>query len=243
VRSLTHAPLNDAVAPRDRPGRCGDDGGGGVAAFSALAGDLRHRFRVAHGRQPRSFTAGALAFGRGAGGRAPDLWRRALAVAEQAAGVEREDQGARRDGAPPPILLAAVARRSGPGPWPAPWASSLSSPRQRRGGKRRRGDAHRRGTRVQGRREEMLAGCHGLRPLLRAAGGHGLRPLLRAAAGHGLGLLLLKPAGGRGLPAPARRRPPRQPHPLPSPLRLSPAPQSSATSAGPPPTREPTEQG
>jgi len=231
VRSLTHAPLNDAVAPRDRPGRCGDDGSGGVAAFSALVGDLRHRFRVAHGRQPRSFTAGALAFGRGAGGRAPDLWRRALAVAEQAAGVEREDQGARRDGAPPPILLAAVARRSGPGPWPAPWASSLSSPRQRRGGKRWRGNAHRRGTRVQGRREEMLAGCHGL------------RPLLRAAAGHGLGLLLLKPAGGRGLPAPARRRPPRQPHPLPSPLRLSPAPQSSATFAGPPPTSEPTEQG
>ena len=36
----------------------------------------------------------------------------------------------------------------------------------------------------------MLAGCHGL------------RPLLRAAAGHGLGLFLLKPAGGRGLPAP-----------------------------------------
>ena len=56
----------------------------------------------------------------------------------------------------------------------------------------------------------MLAGCHGL------------RPLLRAAAGHGLGLLLLKPAGGRGLPAPARRRPPRLPHPLPSPLRLPP---------------------
>ena len=77
----------------------------------------------------------------------------------------------------------------------------------------------------------MLAGCHGL------------RPLLRAAAGHGLGLLLLKPAGGHGLPAPARRRPPRLPHPLPSPLRLSPAPQSSVTSAGPPPTREPTEQG
>ncbi|XP_066327985.1 BTB/POZ domain-containing protein At2g24240-like [Miscanthus floridulus] len=64
-----HAPVNDAayldaatllVAARERPGRLGDDGG--VAAFSALTGGLRHRFRVAHDRQPRSFTAGALAF-------------------------------------------------------------------------------------------------------------------------------------------------------------------------------------
>jgi len=73
VRSLAHAPLNDAVAAWDWRGRCGDDGGGGVAAFSTLTGDLRHCFRVAHGRQPRSFTAGALAFSWGAGGRAPDL--------------------------------------------------------------------------------------------------------------------------------------------------------------------------
>ncbi|KAL6633993.1 hypothetical protein ACP70R_026664 [Stipagrostis hirtigluma subsp. patula] len=66
---LDHAPVNDAayldaatllVAARERPGRGRD--GGGVAAFSALTGDLRHRFRVAHDRQARSFTAGALAF-------------------------------------------------------------------------------------------------------------------------------------------------------------------------------------
>ncbi|KAL6899605.1 hypothetical protein ACP4OV_006263 [Aristida adscensionis] len=65
---LGHAPVNDAayldaatllVAARERPGRRDD---GGVAAFSALTGDLRHRFRVAHDRQARSFTAGALAF-------------------------------------------------------------------------------------------------------------------------------------------------------------------------------------
>ncbi|TKW40269.1 hypothetical protein SEVIR_1G235000v4 [Setaria viridis] len=75
-----HAPVNDAayldaatllVAARERPGtgRRGDDGGGGggVAAFSALTGEPRHRFRVAHGRQPRSFTAGALAFDDGEG--------------------------------------------------------------------------------------------------------------------------------------------------------------------------------
>ncbi|KAG0533834.1 hypothetical protein BDA96_04G227000 [Sorghum bicolor] len=71
-----HAPVNDAayldaatllVAARERPGRRdGDDGG--VAAFSALTGELRHRFRVAHGRQPRSFTAGALAFDDDGGG-------------------------------------------------------------------------------------------------------------------------------------------------------------------------------
>jgi hypothetical protein len=67
-----HAPVNDAayldeatilVAARERPGTGRrDDGGGGVTAFSALTGEPRHRFRVAHDRQPRSFTAGALAF-------------------------------------------------------------------------------------------------------------------------------------------------------------------------------------
>jgi hypothetical protein len=70
---LAHAPVNDAayldaatllVAARERPGRRDD---GGVAAFSALTGGLRHRFRVAHARQPRSFTAGALAFDGGGG--------------------------------------------------------------------------------------------------------------------------------------------------------------------------------
>jgi hypothetical protein len=69
-----HAPVNDAayldaatllVAARERPGRRDDDGG--VAAFSALTGGLRHRFRVAHDRQPRSFTAGALAVDDGGG--------------------------------------------------------------------------------------------------------------------------------------------------------------------------------
>ncbi|CAL4968274.1 unnamed protein product [Urochloa decumbens] len=73
VYSLSHAPVNDAayldaatllLAARDQPsGRRGgeDGGGGGVAAFSALTGEPRHRFRVAHGNQRRSFTAGALA--------------------------------------------------------------------------------------------------------------------------------------------------------------------------------------
>ncbi|KAG8071422.1 hypothetical protein GUJ93_ZPchr0006g42718 [Zizania palustris] len=64
---LDHAPVNDAayldeatllVAARERPGRRD----GGVAAFSALTGDLHHRFRIAHDRQIRSFTPGALAF-------------------------------------------------------------------------------------------------------------------------------------------------------------------------------------
>ncbi|KAL5213297.1 hypothetical protein ABZP36_024144 [Zizania latifolia] len=64
---LDHAPVNDAayldeatllVAARERPGRRD----GGVAAFSALTGDLHHRFRIAHDRQVRSFTPGALAF-------------------------------------------------------------------------------------------------------------------------------------------------------------------------------------
>jgi hypothetical protein len=62
---LDHAPVNDAayldaatllVAARERP----RDGGGGVAAFCALTGELRRRFRVAHDREPRPFTAGAL---------------------------------------------------------------------------------------------------------------------------------------------------------------------------------------
>ncbi|CAM0945279.1 unnamed protein product [Alopecurus aequalis] len=64
---LDHAPVNDAayldastllVAARERQGRRD----GGVAAFSALTGEMRHRFRVAHDRQVRSFTPGALAF-------------------------------------------------------------------------------------------------------------------------------------------------------------------------------------
>ncbi|KAF8693759.1 hypothetical protein HU200_039181 [Digitaria exilis] len=64
-----HAPVNDAayldastllLAARERPGRRDDDGG--VSSFSALTGETRHRFRVAHDRQPRSFTATALAF-------------------------------------------------------------------------------------------------------------------------------------------------------------------------------------
>ncbi|CAN6279174.1 unnamed protein product [Urochloa humidicola] len=68
VYSPGHAPVNDAayldastllVASRERP----SSGGGGVAAFSALTGEQRHRFRVAHGRERehRPFTAGALA--------------------------------------------------------------------------------------------------------------------------------------------------------------------------------------
>ncbi|CAL4886736.1 unnamed protein product [Urochloa decumbens] len=70
VYSLSHAPVNDVaylnaatllLAARDRPGHHGKDTGGGVAAFCALNGKPRHRFRVAHGREPRSFTAGALA--------------------------------------------------------------------------------------------------------------------------------------------------------------------------------------
>ncbi|CAO2046558.1 unnamed protein product [Urochloa humidicola] len=68
-----HAPVNDAafldastllLASRDRPAAAAD-GGGGVAAFSALTGEQRHRFRVTHGRQQRPFTAGALAFDAG----------------------------------------------------------------------------------------------------------------------------------------------------------------------------------
>uniref|UniRef100_A0A0D9W6T5 BTB domain-containing protein n=1 Tax=Leersia perrieri TaxID=77586 RepID=A0A0D9W6T5_9ORYZ len=73
--SLGHSQVNDVayldestllVAARERRlGKCDDDGGG-MAAFSAASGDLRHRFRVAHARQPKSFTAGALAFDRDA---------------------------------------------------------------------------------------------------------------------------------------------------------------------------------
>jgi hypothetical protein len=70
---LGHAPVNDAayldastllVAARERSGsRSGSgSGSGGVAAFSALTGELRHRYRLAHDRQPRPFTPGALAF-------------------------------------------------------------------------------------------------------------------------------------------------------------------------------------
>ncbi|KAM0847074.1 hypothetical protein ACQ4PT_055259 [Festuca glaucescens] len=67
---LGHAPVNDAayldaatllVAAREGTGSSRHSGGG-VAAFSALTGELRHRFRVAHDRQPRPFTPGALAF-------------------------------------------------------------------------------------------------------------------------------------------------------------------------------------
>ncbi|KAL6652447.1 hypothetical protein ACP70R_011372 [Stipagrostis hirtigluma subsp. patula] len=65
--SLDHSQVNDAayldagtllIAARERLGKCD----GGMAAFSAVSGDLRHRFRVAHDRQVKSFTAGALAF-------------------------------------------------------------------------------------------------------------------------------------------------------------------------------------
>ncbi|XP_051193795.1 BTB/POZ domain-containing protein At2g24240-like [Lolium perenne] len=68
---LAHAPVNDAayldaatllVAARDGPGSSTRPSSGGVAAFSALTGELRHRFLVAHDRQPRPFTPGALAF-------------------------------------------------------------------------------------------------------------------------------------------------------------------------------------
>ncbi|CAN6245098.1 unnamed protein product [Urochloa humidicola] len=76
VYSPAHSPVNDAafldastllLASRDSPSCRGgaDDRGGGVATFSALTGEQRHRFRVAHGRQQRPFTAGALAFDAG----------------------------------------------------------------------------------------------------------------------------------------------------------------------------------
>ncbi|KAK3144337.1 hypothetical protein QOZ80_4AG0311690 [Eleusine coracana subsp. coracana] len=76
--SLDHSQVNDAayldastllVAARERRhhhrgGADGDggDGGGGMAAFSAVSGELLHRFRVAHAKQAKPFTAGALAF-------------------------------------------------------------------------------------------------------------------------------------------------------------------------------------
>ncbi|PNT61396.1 hypothetical protein BRADI_5g14780v3 [Brachypodium distachyon] len=53
------------VAVREKKRLLGNgtrDDGGGMAAFSAASGDLRHRFRVQHARQPKPFTAGALAF-------------------------------------------------------------------------------------------------------------------------------------------------------------------------------------
>uniref|UniRef100_A0ACD5V6D4 Uncharacterized protein n=1 Tax=Avena sativa TaxID=4498 RepID=A0ACD5V6D4_AVESA len=65
--SLDHSQVNDVayldaatllIAARERLGKCD----GGMAAFSAVSGDLRHRFRVSHGSEPKSFTAGALAF-------------------------------------------------------------------------------------------------------------------------------------------------------------------------------------
>lgn len=72
---LDHAPVNDAayldastllLAARERPGsggrRDGHHGNGGLAVFSALTGEIRHRFRVTHDKQPRPFTPGALAF-------------------------------------------------------------------------------------------------------------------------------------------------------------------------------------
>ncbi|KAF7009876.1 hypothetical protein CFC21_024367 [Triticum aestivum] len=67
--SLDHSQVNDVayldastllIAARERLGKCD----GGMAAFSAVSGDLRHRFRVQHDRQAKSFTAGALAFDR-----------------------------------------------------------------------------------------------------------------------------------------------------------------------------------
>ncbi|RLN19628.1 hypothetical protein C2845_PM02G15050 [Panicum miliaceum] len=65
---LGHAPVSDVayldaatllVAARERSGRRDDDG---VAAFSALTGEPRHRFRMAHDRQPRSFRYDDLGF-------------------------------------------------------------------------------------------------------------------------------------------------------------------------------------
>jgi hypothetical protein len=70
--SLDHSQVNDAayldaatllIAARERLGKRDD---GGMAAISAVSGELRHRFRVAHGCQAKSFTAGALAFDRDA---------------------------------------------------------------------------------------------------------------------------------------------------------------------------------
>lgn len=44
------------ITARERLGK----GDGGMAVFSAATGELRHRFRVEHGGQQKSFTAGAL---------------------------------------------------------------------------------------------------------------------------------------------------------------------------------------
>ncbi|KAJ4794071.1 BTB/POZ domain-containing protein [Rhynchospora pubera] len=63
--SLDYQQVNDVgyidansivITARERLGK----GDGGMAVFSAATGELRHRFRVEHGRQPKSFTAGAL---------------------------------------------------------------------------------------------------------------------------------------------------------------------------------------
>jgi hypothetical protein len=65
--SLDHSQVSDAayldagtllITTRERLGKCD----GGMVAFSPASGELRHRFRVAHGRQAKSFTAGALSF-------------------------------------------------------------------------------------------------------------------------------------------------------------------------------------
>ncbi|KAG0472345.1 hypothetical protein HPP92_016891 [Vanilla planifolia] len=49
---------NIVVTARERPGRAD----GGMGLFSSSTGDIRHRFRVSHGNQVKSFTAGALCF-------------------------------------------------------------------------------------------------------------------------------------------------------------------------------------
>lgn len=49
---------NIVVTARERLGKAD----GGMGLFSSSSGDLRHRFRVAHDNQFKSFTAGALAF-------------------------------------------------------------------------------------------------------------------------------------------------------------------------------------
>jgi hypothetical protein len=65
--SLDHSQVNDAayldagtllITAHERLVKCD----GGMVAFSPASGELRHRFRVVHGRQAKSFTAEALAF-------------------------------------------------------------------------------------------------------------------------------------------------------------------------------------
>jgi hypothetical protein len=65
--SLNHSQVNDTayldaatllIAARERLGKRD----GGMVAFSAVSGELRYRFRVAHDRQVKSFTASMLAF-------------------------------------------------------------------------------------------------------------------------------------------------------------------------------------